>query len=71
MTSLPRRIPGSQQPLSDQLTASFFIDRNLCLEVGKAVMVIFTSDEVAALYQYLHRNKKKFVVVATGDEVQS
>ena len=64
MLSLPRRIPGTQQSLSanDNLVVSILIDRTLTLTVGKATLVILTSNEAAELYKYLHRNKKKFLL---------
>jgi len=61
--SLPRRIPGTQQSLSDDhLVVSILIDRTLTLTVGKATLIILTSNEAAELYKYLHRNKKKFLL---------
>ncbi len=62
MFSLPRRIPGTQQSLSEELVVSILIDRTLTLTVGKATLVILTSTEAAELYKYLHRNKKKFLL---------
>ncbi len=60
MYILPKRIPGSKSQLSDQLTVSFLIDRALLLECGKAVLLLLTAEEAAALYVYLERHKGKF-----------
>ena len=62
MFSLPRRIPGTQHNLSEELVVSILIDRTLTLTVGKATLIILTSNETAELYKYLHRNKKKFLL---------
>lgn len=59
--NLPRAIPGSKQSLSDDLTVSVLIDRNLILELGKAVLVILTAKEAAALYLYLEKHHFKFL----------
>ncbi len=66
--SLPRRIVGTQASLSDQLTVSILIDRTLTLTVGKATLILLTSNEAKELYLYLHKNKRKFVHVAEGGE---
>lgn len=60
MVNLPRRLPGSKQPLSDNLTVSILIDRNMTLEVGKAVLVLLTADETKALYDYLDKHRAMF-----------
>ncbi len=60
MFTLPRRLPGSKQPLSDNLTISILIDRNITLEVGKSVLVLLTAEEAAALRDYLQRHTAKF-----------
>jgi len=59
----PGRIPGTTEQLSDQLVASFLIDRMMVLEVGKSVLVLLTANEASALYSYLHKNNRKFVEV--------
>jgi hypothetical protein len=63
MNILPRRIPGSTEQLSDHLVASFLIDRMMTIEIGTSVLILLTVDEAAALYSYLHRNKRKFAKV--------
>ncbi len=62
MTHILRRIPGSQQPLSDHLVASVLIDRSLLLEAGKAVLLLLTHEEVIALRRYLAQHAKKFPI---------
>lgn len=57
---LPRRVPGSKQALSDNLTVSILIDRNVTLEVGKSVLVLLTSEEAAALLAYLQKHGNMF-----------
>ncbi len=61
-TILPREIPGSTQPLSEQLTVSILTNRTLALQVQESVLVMLTKEEVAALYSYLHSNKRMFFV---------
>jgi hypothetical protein len=60
MQILPRAIPGSKTTLSDNLTTSFLIDRNMTMELGKNVLIILSTEEVAALYDYLQRHAAKF-----------
>ena len=60
MYTLPRRIAGSQQSLSDNLTVSILIDRTLLLECGKAVLLIVTADEAAELHAYLNKHRLKW-----------
>jgi hypothetical protein len=62
MLTLPRRLPGSKQELSDQLVVSILIDRSLVLECGKAVLVLVTAEEAAALYTYLRKHSNKFQI---------
>ncbi len=67
MFSLPRRVAGSQENLSNDLVISILLDRNVLLEFGRGVLLILTAEETAALYTYLHKNKKKFVNVRGGE----
>ena len=60
MHTLPRRIPGSKTPLSDQLVVSILIDRALLLECGRSVLLILSAEEAAQLHLYLMRHERKF-----------
>ena len=66
MTHILRRIPGSQQPLSDNLNVQILIDRSLLLECGRAVLVLLSADEVIALRRYLAQHAKKFPIDGNG-----
>ena len=57
---LPRKIAGSQQDISDQLSVSILIDRTLLLNCGRAVLVILTADEAASLQHYLNKHRLKW-----------
>lgn len=60
MQILPRAIPGSKTTLSDNLTVSILIDRNMTLELGKNVLIILSTEEAAALHEYFQRHAAKF-----------
>ena len=62
MHILPRRIPGSQQSLSDALVISILIDRSLTLTVGKAVLVLLTHEEAIELRRYLANHARLFPI---------
>ncbi len=63
----PRKVPGSTAQLSDQLVISILVDRSLLLECGRAVLVVVTAEEAAALYAYLQKHHRKF---QTGGQQQ-
>jgi hypothetical protein len=60
MKNLPPTIAGSKSTLSDNLTASVLMDRNLLCEIGKAVVVFLTPEEATALFRYLEKHQYKF-----------
>lgn len=60
MFVVPRRIPGSKTPLSENLTVSILIDRALLFEAGKSVLLLLSAEETTALHIYLQHHEKKF-----------
>jgi len=63
---LPKRLAGSKQTLSDQLTVSILIDRSLTFECGKAVLVLLTHEEAIALRRYLANHAKLYPIDGKG-----
>jgi hypothetical protein len=63
MAMLPNPVPGRKVTFSDDLQATILVNRSVLLTCGKAVYVVLTPEEAAALYAFLHKNKRTFVRV--------
>jgi len=60
MDRMPKTIHSTKTPLHDQLIISIRTDRMFVLELGKNVVVLFSPQETALLFDYLNKYRKFF-----------